>query len=283
MTPLVWFITGCSSGFGAQFAEEVLRRGHQLVATARTVEALAPLACLAPERVLTLPLDVTDCAAITSAVSAALGRFSRIDVVVNNAGYGVVGAWEEVDDATLRAQFDTNVFGAAAVIRALLPTLRGQGSGHIVNMSSVAGVRASPGLGTYAATKHAVEALSESLAAEVAPFGISVTMVEPGAFRTAWAGRSMRGADPIAAYASGPVGQVRRALASFDGAQMGDPAAAAHILLDVIEAGHPPLRLPLGSDAVAGLHAKAQALAETATEWASVAGSAQFADTKGTT
>lgn len=273
----VWFVTGSSSGFGHELAREALARGHEVVATARRVSALQELERSAPDRVLVAPLDVTSAEQAAAAVGAAVERFGRIDVVVNNAGYGVVGALEELSDAQVRRQFDTNVFGVYVVLRAVLPQLRAQRSGHVVNISSVAGLRASPGLGAYAASKHAVEGLSESLAGEVAGFGIGVTLVEPGAFRTGWAGGSMEFSDPLDAYAGTPVEGLRDGLRRMDGSQAGDPARAAGAIIDAVDSGHPPARLPLGRDALAGMRHKGELYLATALDLAPVAESTDFA------
>ncbi|MHC1560555.1 oxidoreductase [Actinomycetospora sp. C-140] len=244
----VWLITGTSTGFGRAIARAALARGHRVVATARKESDVADLAAEAPERVRTAALDVTDPDAITAAVDHAVGEFGRIDVVVNNAGYGSRGAFEEFTDAQIRAQFEVNVFGALAVTRAVLPVMRAQGSGHVIQMSSIAGVRSALGGSAYSATKMALEGASEGLAAEVAPLGIRVTMIEPGPFRTDFAGRSPVVADPIPAYAE--ILETSRArFATLDGTQPGDPERAAHAVVDVAAMDDPPLRLPLGANA----------------------------------
>lgn len=279
----VWFITGTSSGLGRALARRVVERGDAVVATARRAATLDDLVAAAPDRVLAQPLDVTAPGQPQSAVRAAVARFGRIDVVVNNAGYGVVGALEELTDEQVRAQFDTNVHGVLAVLRAALPQLRAQGSGHVVNVSSVAGLRASPGLGAYAASKHAVEGLSEALAAEVAGFGIGVTIVEPGAFRTSWAGGSMVSGDRLPAYAGTPSDGLRDALRRMDGRQDGDPDRAAAAIVEAVTSERPPLRLPLGDDAVAVLATKGRTYLRTAQDGGALARSTTFsAGTAGT-
>ena len=220
--------------------------GHRVVATARDIVSIADVDGV--KNLLTLRLDVTDTDTIDAAVNEAITAFGRIDVLVNNAGYGLRGAIEELDDADLRAQFDTNVFGVLAVTKAVLPIMRTQGSGLIMQMSSVGGVTPALGGAAYAGTKFALEGLSEALAAEVAHFGIKVVLIEPGPFRTDFAGRSIRWADPIAAYE--PVlGAERTRFDAQDGRQPGDPDRGAQVVLRVAEMSDPPLRVPLGPQA----------------------------------
>jgi NAD(P)-dependent dehydrogenase (short-subunit alcohol dehydrogenase family) len=251
----VWFITGTSSGFGRSLAEEALRRGERVVATARDPKGLDELVALAPERVHAVRLDVTQAAQVQSAIDEALRRFGRIDVVVNNAGFSIVGAVEETGEADLRATLETMFFGPAALTRAVLPQLRKQGSGTIVQITSVGGLITAPGFGAYCAAKHALEALSESLAAEVAPFGIRVLIVEPGAFRTRLFGSAFRTMPAMDIY-SGTVGPTRAYAANSGGIQPGDPAKAARAIVDAVYSGAPNLRLPLGADAVKGIRDK---------------------------
>lgn len=244
----VWFITGASAGFGLALGNEVLARRGRVVATARNSAALDPLRSAAPDRVLALDLDVTKKDQIDAAVREAERRLGRIDVLVNNAGYGFLSGMEEASDAEARAQFDVNFFGLCLVTRAILPLLRRQRSGFIVNLSSVAGVFALAGSAYYSATKFAVEALSEALAQEVAPFGIRVLIVEPGAFRTEFFGRSMaRPANPIADYTE--LAAMRANLDKMNGVQPGNPALAARAIVDTVMSPSPPLRLLLGSGA----------------------------------
>lgn len=253
-TDHVWFITGTSSGFGRAIAEAVLADGGSVVATARKTESLAELRDRAPERVLVAQLDVTDPASITAAVEEARVRFGRIDVLVNNAGYGLRGALEECDDEQLRALMETNVWGLISVTKAVLPLMRAQRSGHIVQLSSVGGVRARLGGTPYALSKFAVEGLSEGLSYEVAPFGIKVTIVEPGPFRTDFAGRSIQWAESMPEYA--PIfAEERERFQAQDGAQPGDPARAAAAVLRAVAMDEPPLRLPLGPEAFTGIRA----------------------------
>ena len=251
----VWLITGTSSGFGRELALEALARGDRVVATARNVESLADLVQRAPERVLALPLDVTKPEQIQNAVQQAERRFGAVDVLVNNAGYSVVGAVEETSDAELRSALETMFFGAAALTRAVLPQMRARKTGTIVQVSSVGGVITAPGFGAYCAAKHALEALSEALESEVAPFGIRVLIVEPGAFRTSLFGAAFRAIPAMPEYAA-TVGPTRQYAVESAGKQPGSPAKAARAIVDAVMAGAPALRLPLGADAVTSIRAK---------------------------
>src|SRR5438067_1557709 len=205
----VWLITGTSTGLGRAIAEAVLSRGDRVVATARDVSTVSDLVERFPGQVLATRLDVTDNASVRAAVERAIGELGRIDVLVNNAGHGFLGALEEVPEKQARAVLETNVFGVMAVTRAVLPQMRAQRRGHIVQMSSVGGMVGNPGHAIYATSKFALEGMSEALAGEVAPLGIRVTIVEPGPFRTDFAGRSMRFADPIDDYRETPAGALR--------------------------------------------------------------------------
>ena len=242
----VWFITGCSTGFGRSLAEAVLARGERVVATARDVARVADLEG-ASDRLLPLALDVTDDAQIAAAVDAARERFGRVDVLVNNAGYGYQASIEEGEDSEIRAQFDANVFGLFALTRAVLPLMRAQGGGHVINITSVAGLVGFPGSGYYAASKHAVEGWSDALAAEVGPLGLHVTCVEPGPFRTDWAGRSLRQTPVrIDAYQA-TVGQRMESTRSVSGRQAGDPERAAAAIISLAEEAEPPRHMVLGA------------------------------------
>ena len=237
-----WLITGASRGFGREFAKAALGRGDDVAATARDVSALKDLREQHPG-LLALALDVTDADAVRARVAEAERHFGRLDIVVNNAGYGHFGAVEEVTDDDLRDQLETNVFGAHRVARAALPGMRERGAGHIVQISSIGGVMAVPNMGAYHASKWALEALSESLAAEVARFGVHVTLVEPGGYDTDWAGPSARHSDPLPAYDT-----MREEMAARRGATVpGDPAAAARALLTIVDAERPPLRVLFGA------------------------------------
>jgi NAD(P)-dependent dehydrogenase (short-subunit alcohol dehydrogenase family) len=243
----VWLITGCSTGFGRHLARLLVDRGYRVVATARDPEAVADIVRRNEETGLALKLDVTQPAEIEAAVAETRRTFGRIDVLVNNAGYGYLAAIEEGEDADIRAMFETNFFGLAALTRAVLPLMRAQKSGAIVNVSSMGGFIGFPGSGYYAATKFAVEGLSESLAKEVAPFGIKVLVVEPGPFRTDWAGRSLKVPKrPIEAYGETAVAR-RRQIQGYSGHQPGDPERAAEAIIATVEQERPPLRLPLGA------------------------------------
>jgi NAD(P)-dependent dehydrogenase (short-subunit alcohol dehydrogenase family) len=261
----VWLITGASSGFGRAIAEAALSRGDSVVATSRRTDALNELA--REERVHVIPLDVTDAAQREAAVAESVERFGRIDVLVNNAGRTQVGAVEETTDEELRALFDLHFFAPAALTRAVLPHMREQGGGAIVQMSSVGGQVTAPGFGAYCATKFALEGLTETLRDEVAGFGIHTLIVEPGAFRTGLF-------RPGAAYESAPmpeyaetVGPTRAYVRDNDGAQPGDPAKAAEAIIAALDAEEPPLRLVLGADAIANIERRLGNLADELKSW----------------
>jgi NAD(P)-dependent dehydrogenase (short-subunit alcohol dehydrogenase family) len=256
--PLRWLITGASSGFGRTFAETALAQGDRVVATARDPRAVADLAERYPDAALALPLDVTDPGQIRAAVDEATAT-GDIDVLVNNAGHGLIGALEELSDAQIRQTLETNLFGALAMTRAVLPHMRARRRGHVVQMSSVGGVVANPGHAIYNISKFALEGACEALAGEVAPFGIRVTIVEPGPFRTEFAGRSMDVATPIDDYAGTPAGALRRRFRDQNGVQPGDPVLAVEAIISVVRAGSGPLRLPLGRSAVERIRTKLQA------------------------
>ena len=268
----VILITGCSTGLGRDLANVALERGYAVVATARQVENLSELP---EENCLKLSLDVTDDAQIEDTIKSALEKFGRLDVLVNNAGFGMSGAIEEVTDEQAHLVFETNVFGLLKVQRVVLPHFRQQRSGHIINLSSIGGIAAVPGGGIYCATKFAVEGLSEALAQEVAPLGIKVTIVEPGPFRTDFLGRSMHKAPhEIQDYVQ--THELRRRMAAGSGKQAGDPVRAAHAMLDTVEMEHPPLRLPLGSITVDRWRKKVEQLGQAADQWEQVARGADF-------
>ncbi len=272
----VWFITGSSTGFGRVLADELLAEGQLVVATARRPEVLQSLSDEFGERVLTTALDVTDEASIAAAVAAAISTFGRIDVVVNNAGFGAVGAIEEFTDAEVRHQYDTNVFGALNVIRHTMPVLRAQGSGHILNITSVAGHRSRPGFGLYSSTKFALEAIGEALYHELQPMGIHVTNVEPGGFRTDFAGRSLlRAAAENPAYVETAHANIAW-INDVNGKQPGDPAKAARAMIDLVTMVNPPLRLPLGKDSLAGIRAKLAEVTADLDRMEAVASSTDF-------
>ncbi|MFI5613729.1 oxidoreductase [Amycolatopsis sp. NPDC051903] len=253
----VWFVTGSSRGFGAEIVRAALAAGHRVVATARDPEAVRARFLDAGEALLALPLDVTDPASAQAAADAAVARFGRLDVVVNNAGRGLLGAVEEGTDEEIRALYETNVFGVLAVLRAVLPVLRRQRSGHVLNISSVGGFASAPGWGLYASTKFAVEGYSEALAGELAPLGVDVTIVEPGYFRTDFLDPASlaTGASVIDDYAA-TAGSMRSAVPGLNHAQPGDPVKAAAQIVRFGGSTNPPLRLPLGSDCVAEIERK---------------------------
>ena len=266
----VWFVTGTSSGFGRVWTEAALKRGDRVAATARNVGELDELVKAYGDAILALPLDVTDRDAVFAAVGQAHQHFGRLDVIVSNAGYGYMGAIEELEAEQAKASFDTNVFGTLWVIQAALPILRAQASGHILTVSSIGGVIAFPTGGTYTATKFAVEAMSEALAAEVAAFGIKVTIIEPGHFTTGFR----------AAVQSPPVidvyNTIRHAIrSSFKPEDFGDPAATAAAIFEAVDADEPPLRLVLGSTTISKFKAVYQARLSNWDKWEAVSNAAQ--------
>ncbi len=242
----VWFITGCSTGFGRELARLVLERGWRAVVGARGVGRVADLVALAPGRALAVDLDVTDQAQIDAAVAAATDRFGRIDVLVNNAGYGYQSSVEEGEEAEIRRQFDANVFGLFALTRAVLPVMRAQRAGAVVNITSIGGLIGFPASGYYGATKHAVEGWSDSLKAEVAPLGISVTCVEPGPFRTDWAGRSLHQTPSRVVDYADTAARRMSMTSGVSGQQAGDPVRAAAAMIAAVERNDPPRHLVLG-------------------------------------
>jgi NAD(P)-dependent dehydrogenase (short-subunit alcohol dehydrogenase family) len=274
----VWLVTGASRGFGRAISEALLTRGDHVVATARDADFVASFGRDHPEA-LALRLDVTDAGAARAAVGKAVDRFGRLDVVVNNAGYGHFGAVEELTEDELRRHVEVNFFGVVNVTRAALPQLRRQRSGHIVQMSSLNGIEGMVGAGAYCAGKFAVEGLSESLAAEVAHLGIKVTIVEPGPHRTEFASeRSAAVADAIDDYAES-VGRAREAFADMDGSQPGDPRRAAAAIIEAIEADDPPLRLPLGRMAFENIRAKLERQLDELERWSALGASTDLVAT----
>lgn len=270
-----WLITGCSSGLGHALCERVLERGDRVVCTARKLEALSDFQARYPDQAIALALDVTDATAVKRVVAEALKRTGGIDVLVNNAGYGVVGALEEFDEEAVRTAFDANVYGPYRLIRALLPSMRERKSGHILNVSSMAGLVGIPGFTFYSATKFAVEGMTEALAAEVAGFGIKVTLIEPGPFRTAFRGQNLYSAPAMDVYAE-TVGKFRRTLAETDGKQPGDPKRGADAMIAVVEAENPPLRLPLGEVCLNMFRQKLQRVSAELDRWQSVSLATSF-------
>jgi NAD(P)-dependent dehydrogenase (short-subunit alcohol dehydrogenase family) len=263
----VWFITGASSGFGRAITEEALARGGRVVVSARRIEALGDLVAAAGDRALVQKLDVTDAAQQRRAIDATLERFGRIDVLANIAGRTQVGAVEETTEEELRALFELHFFAPAALTTAVLPVMRAQGGGTIVQMSSVGGQVTAPGFGVYCATKFALEGLTETLAEEVAPFGIRCLIVEPGAFRTdLFSSGGPVLSQPMTEYA-GTVGATREYVASNDGKQPGDPRKAAAAIAAALEADETPLRLVLGADAIGNIRSKLGRVSEELSRW----------------
>jgi NAD(P)-dependent dehydrogenase (short-subunit alcohol dehydrogenase family) len=267
----VWFITGTSRGFGRVWAEAALARGDRVVATARDVKTLAALVERYGDLVAPCALDVTDKAAAVAAIAFAHERFGRLDVVINNAGYGLFGTIEEVSEAEARAQIETNLFGALWVTQAALPFMRAQKSGHIIQVSSIGGVHALPTVGLYHASKWGLEGFSQSLAAEVAAFGIKVTIVEPGGFATEWGGVSAKRAAQMAVYDG-----ARAAIEAFRSTSVrGDPNATGPAILKVVDAKDPPLRIFFGSGGLPMTRAEYARRIETWEKWNDVSIEAQ--------
>ncbi|KAF3887274.1 MULTISPECIES: oxidoreductase [Nostocales] len=266
----VWFITGSSTGFGRALAEAVLASGDTAVLTARKPQQVEDLTQQFPERSLAVRLDVTKPQEVAEAVKSAIATFGRIDVLVNNAGYGLVGAIEEASDDAIRQQFETNVFGGLSLTKAVLPYLRKQRTGHILNFSSVGGFVGFPGAGIYCSTKFALEAISEALAQEVKHLGIKVTIVEPGAFRTDFNGRSLVMSDTQLEEYQAIVGRFRQWLQEVDGKQPGDPKKAALAIIQAVKSDNPPLRLVLGEDAVSAINGKLDSVKAELEAWKEV-------------
>jgi NAD(P)-dependent dehydrogenase (short-subunit alcohol dehydrogenase family) len=272
----VWFITGCSTGFGRELAKLVLARGWRAVVTARDASKVVDIAAGHDDRALILPLDVTRRAQIDEVVAQAKQRFGRIDALVNNAGYGYLAAIEEGEDEAVRAMFETNVFGLVDMTKAVLPIMREQGSGLIVNISSIGGITSFAATGYYHGTKYAVEGISESLAIEVKPLGIDVLIVEPGPFRTNWAGPSIKqSATRINAYAS-TAGERRKQTETRSGSQAGDPVRGAQAIIDAALSDTPPLRLLLGRTALELARKKLDLLRNDFDTWESTTIAADF-------
>jgi NAD(P)-dependent dehydrogenase (short-subunit alcohol dehydrogenase family) len=272
----VWFITGCSTGFGREFARAALGHGFRVVVTARDVQKLDDLIIGHEDRARALTLDVTNGDQIKRAVSEAEQAFGRIDVLVNNAGYGYLAAVEEGEEKDIHAIFETNFFGLAAMIRAVLPGMRARRHGSIVNIASVGGIIGFPGSGYYAATKFAVEGLSESLAREVEPLGIRVLLVEPGPFRTDWAGRSLKQSPLFIGDYEQTSGHRRREIAKVSGTQPGDPARAAQVVIKVLESATPPAHLVLGREGVENVERQLRSMLNDIDHWRQTSLGADF-------
>jgi NAD(P)-dependent dehydrogenase (short-subunit alcohol dehydrogenase family) len=275
----VWFITGASTGFGREMAEQLLADDAKVVATARRPEHLSDLAEKYPETALAVALDVTDEGSVTAAVEAAFAKFGHVDVLVNNAGYGLCGAVEEVTEAEFMPMFETNLFGLARVTKALLPQFRERRAGHIVNLSSIGGLVGLPGWGYYNASKFAVEGLSEALAVELAPFGVKVMIVEPGPFRTDFLGRSgQQAAERIADY-DGTAGKTRDYMGANDGKQAGDPVRAVAAIVAAVGSPETPRHLVLGRMALNRFRQKIGELQKEMTAWEETTLGADFPPT----
>ncbi|MFP5022408.1 SDR family NAD(P)-dependent oxidoreductase [Pseudonocardia phyllosphaerae] len=266
----VWLVTGASTGFGRAIAELAVARGDTVVATARDPRTVADF----PDHE---QLDVTDTASVDRAVAATVERHGRIDVLVNNAGHGLIGAVEELSDDDLRGLLDTNVVGVLRATRAVLPHMRAQQAGTIVQLSSVGGVIGNPGHAAYATSKFALEGLSEALSGEVAPWGIRVLLVEPGPFRTDFAGRSIHAAEPIDAYTDTPAGRLRQNFRNQDGKQPNDPRIGAQLIVDAVDSDSPPLRLPLGPEAIGRIRDTLADRQKELESWAEIGVATRFA------
>lgn len=272
----VWFITGCSTGFGRFLAIEALAKGYNVVVAARKPNDVNDIVANYPNSSLVVKLDVTKANEISESVNAAIEKFGQIDVLVNNAGIGYFGAIEESEDDEVRRMFEINVFGLAHMTQAVLPHMRKQRSGHILNVASIGGLRSFPGVGFYNATKYAVDGLSESLSKEVAPLGIKVTIVAPSGFRTDWAGRSANESKVVIDDYATTAGKNRSDIRAISGHQAGDPVRAAKAMIQVVEAENPPLRLLLGAAALKGARIKLEELKHDFDTWSEVTEGADY-------
>ncbi len=272
----VWFITGCSTGFGKELAKLVLARGWRVVATARNPDQVQDIVAGNEENALAVKLDVADKAQVAEAVRLATEKFGRIDVLVNNAGYGYLAAVEEGEEEQIRAIFETNFFGLVTLTNAVLPGMRKQRSGRIVNVSSIGGLMSFAATGYYHASKFAVEGISESLSIEVAPLGIKVIIVEPGPFRTDWAGRSLLESKTVIDDYDATAGERRRQSRARSGQQQGDPVRGADAIITAVISEDPPLRLLLGKPALNLAHQKIDALERDFEAWEETTLSADY-------
>ncbi|SFL94107.1 Short-chain dehydrogenase [Methylobacterium pseudosasicola] len=272
----VWFITGCSSGFGRAIVTTALARGFRVVATARKPADLENIHSFDEDKLLRAKLDVTSDVEVERAVAEAYNRFARIDVLVNNAGFGYFGAIEESEESAVRDMFEVNFWGLARVTRALLPAMRAQRAGRIINISSIGGLRGGPAVGYYNATKFAVEGWSEALAAELLPLGLKVMLVEPSGFRTDWAGRSAAEATTLIDDYAATAHARRQQIRNGSGKQAGDPLRAAAAIIDAASSENTPMRLLLGNVALEGARAKIESLTRDVETWADVTKSADF-------
>ena len=263
----VYFITGCSTGFGRNLAMEALQQGNQVAVTARNTDDVQDIVTQFPDKAVAIKLDVTNAQEVAAAVKQAQEKFGRIDVLVNNAGIGYFGAIEESEEVEYRRMFEINFFGLAAVTNAVLPFMRAQRSGHIVNISSIGGMVAFPGVGFYNATKFAVTGYSESLAKELAPLGIKVTVVAPSGFRTDWAGRSANNTKTVIADYAATAHTNQNTIRGYSGNQPGDPARAAKAIIKAVESDTPPVRLLLGNGALKGARNKIAEMQQDIDTW----------------
>jgi NAD(P)-dependent dehydrogenase (short-subunit alcohol dehydrogenase family) len=275
MAQRVWMITGASRGFGAEIAKTALAAGDQVIATARNAKGLDELG--GQDNVLAVAMDVTNEPQVRAGVDAAVKHFGRIDVLVNNAGFGLLGAVEEASAEEVERVFRTNVFGLLNVTRAVLPTMRKQRSGHVINISSIGGYRSYPGWGIYSSTKFAVEGIIEALHGELAPLGIHATVVEPGYFRTDFLDRSSLAetANRISDY-SETVGKMREFAAGRNHQQPGDPSKLGQAILQLVNAAEPPLRLPLGTDTLQGIADKNRFVEQETAKWKALSASTDY-------
>ena len=276
----VWFITGCSTGFGRELSKHLLENDYQVVVTARNTNKIQDLVEINKENALALELDVTDKAQVAKAAADAEKHFGKIDVLVNNAGFGYFGAIEESDESEIRAMFEANFWGLAEMTRAVLPKMREQKSGAIVNISSIGGLVGFPGVGYYNATKFAVNGFSEALQKELAPLGINVIIVEPSGFRTDWAGRSANEAENTIGDYAETAGANQAAIRGYSGNQPGDPVRAAKAIVKAVKSENPPKNLLLGRAALKGARLKIENLKQDFDAWAEISEGADFPETE---
>jgi len=276
MSNKVWFITGVSSGFGRTLAEEVAKSGDKVIGTVRQHRQLEEFNAIAPGNTFAYLMDVTNADGVNATIDAAIKHLGRIDVLVNNAGFGFLGAVDEATITDFREVMEANFFGALQVTKAVLPHMRARGSGYIVQMSSVAGFRSTQGFGVYNASKFALEGMSEALAQEVKPLGIHVTIVEPGPFRTNFAGSSIKAAKLELPEYDQTARVFKNTILGYAGQQEGDPVKAAQVILQVVKSDNPPLRLPLGGTAITAVRNKLEQVEQDITAWETIAANTNF-------
>lgn len=276
----VWFITGCSTGFGRNLATQLLENGYRVVVTARDVSKVQDLVAINSENAFAVALDVTNNEQVVDAVAKAEAHFARVDVLVNNAGFGYFGAIEESDETEVRAMFEANFWGLAEMTRAVLPKMRERRSGTIVNISSIGGFVAFPGIGYYNASKFAVNGFTESLKKEVAPLGINVVLVQPSGFRTDWAGRSANDAPSTIADYAETAGANQATIRGYSGNQPGDPVRAAKAIIAAVESAEPPFNLFLGKAALKNARLKVEDITKESDKWADVSEGADFPESE---